>query len=83
MVTFRLRDGALVPQLAKRLHFSRIGAGLGGTETIVSLPELHCHAALTQEERNQRQITSDVVRVSVGLEDPTDLVDDFLKALQK
>ncbi|MCL5972739.1 MAG: PLP-dependent aspartate aminotransferase family protein [Firmicutes bacterium] len=82
MVTFRLKDVASVPRLAERLHFARIGAGLGGAETIVSLPELHCHAALTQEERNERQITSDVVRVSVGLEDPTDVVAEFLNALQ-
>ncbi len=81
MVTFRLRDVGEVHLMAQRLRLARIGAGLGGTETIVSLPELHCHAALTQEERQARLITSDVVRVSVGLEEPEDLIDDFVEAL--
>jgi len=58
-----------------------IGAGFGGTETIVSLPELHCHAALTPEERQARSLGGNVVRVSVGLEDAEDLLRDFEQAL--
>ncbi len=81
MVTFRLKSSEAVTVMASRLRWARIGAGLGGTETIVSLPELHCHAALTPEERRIREITGDVVRVSVGLEDSTDILEDFSQAL--
>ncbi len=82
MVTFRLKSPDLVTKMASRLRWARIGAGLGGTETIVSLPELHCHAALTSDERRIREITGDVVRVSLGLEDPTDIIADFSQALR-
>lgn len=81
MLTFRVHDAALVPDFVQSLQLAKVGAGFGGTETIISLPELHCHAALTQEERDDRHITSDVVRVSVGLEGTDDLIADFRQAL--
>ncbi|SMC07336.1 cystathionine beta-lyase [Sulfobacillus thermosulfidooxidans DSM 9293] len=83
MLTIRLKDARLVPELARHLRLARVGAGFGGTETIISLPELHCHAALTPEERYERQITPDVVRISVGLESAADLLHDILEALDK
>ncbi|WP_171822615.1 trans-sulfuration enzyme family protein [Sulfobacillus thermosulfidooxidans] len=83
MLTIRLKDAGLVPELAHHLRLARVGAGFGGTETIISLPELHCHAALTPEERYERQITPDVVRISVGLESTADLLHDILDALDK
>lgn len=81
MLTVRLKSPSLVPEAAGRLRLARTGAGFGGTETIVSLPELHCHAALTAEERTLRHITPDVLRISVGLESAADLVADFGQAL--
>ncbi|MCY0899219.1 MAG: PLP-dependent transferase [Firmicutes bacterium] len=81
MLSFRLKDPAAVPRLVNHLAFAKVGAGFGGTETMISLPELHCHAALTPLERVERQITPDVVRVSVGLEDPDDIVAEFTRAI--
>lgn len=83
MVTFRLAEAEWVPKLVAHLHLAMVGAGLGGAETIVSLPELHCHAALTPEERQAREITSEVVRVSVGLEAADDLIQDFVEAISE
>ncbi|POB09151.1 PLP-dependent aspartate aminotransferase family protein [Sulfobacillus sp. hq2] len=81
MLTIRLHHAEQVPGMAEHLALARVGAGFGGTETIVSLPELHCHAALTPEERTERHITPDVVRISVGLESAADLIQDFQQAL--
>lgn len=83
MVTFRLKDPSWVGNMVKHFQFTMVGAGFGGTETIVSLPELHCHAALTQPERDAREIGSDVVRVSVGLENPDDIIDEFVGSIQQ
>ncbi|PSR21867.1 MAG: cystathionine gamma-synthase [Sulfobacillus acidophilus] len=82
MLSFRLKHPQRVPEMVQRFHFTQVGAGFGGTETIVSLPELHCHAALTPEERNERLITPDVVRVSVGLENPADIIHEFEHAIR-
>ncbi len=81
MLTFRLPNQAAVQAFVGRLKVASVGAGFGGVETIVSLPELHCHAALTVEERTARAIGGDVVRVSVGLEEPADLIQDFEQAM--
>ncbi|MCY0878739.1 MAG: PLP-dependent aspartate aminotransferase family protein [Firmicutes bacterium] len=81
MLSFRLKDARAVPLLVQHLRFAKVGAGFGGTETILSLPELHCHAALTPDERAARAITADVVRVSVGLEDPDDIIDELRQAI--
>ncbi len=81
MLTIRLKDPTWVPGFTRHLRLARVGAGFGGTETIVSLPELHCHAALTPQERQERHISSDVVRISVGLESSADLIHDITQAL--
>lgn len=82
MLSFRLKDPQAVPKMVNRFQFTRVGAGFGGTETIVSLPELHCHAALTPQERADRLITPDVVRVSVGLENANDIIQEFERAIR-
>lgn len=81
MLSFRLDSAARVQHLVSRLSFVLIGAGFGGAETSISLPELHCHAALTPEERQARAITSDLVRVSVGLEDTDAIIGEFRRAI--
>ncbi|MCL5116313.1 MAG: PLP-dependent aspartate aminotransferase family protein [Firmicutes bacterium] len=82
MLTFRLAQPFWVPNMVKHFQFAMVGAGFGGTETIVSLPELHCHAALTPNERTDRSITPDVVRVSVGLENAQDIIHEFQHAIR-
>jgi O-succinylhomoserine sulfhydrylase len=58
-------------------------ANLGDTRTIVSHPSSTTHAKLTEEERLAVRITPGLVRVSVGLEDPTDVIADLEQALKR
>jgi len=58
-------------------------ANLGDTRTIVSHPSSTTHAKLTEEERQAVRITPGLVRVSVGLEDPADVIVDIQRALEK
>lgn len=83
IVTARLQDPSWPGRLAGELQVIRTGAGFGGTETVISLPELHCHGALTQPERDDRELTPEIIRISVGLEDPDDLIDDLGQALER
>lgn len=83
IVTARLQDPSWPGQMAGQLRIIRTGAGFGGTETVISLPELHCHGALTQEERDARALTGEIIRISVGLEDPEDLIQDLEQALRR
>jgi cystathionine beta-lyase len=56
---------------------------LGGVESILSYPATMSHASIPPEERLALGITDKLVRLSVGLEEPEDLIDDFEQALKK
>jgi O-succinylhomoserine sulfhydrylase len=58
-------------------------ANLGDTRTIVSHPTSTTHARLTEEERIAVGITPGLVRISVGLEHPEDVVADLRQALER
>ena len=66
-----------------RFELVRFGASLGGVETTVSYPEITSHRSMSAEERAALGIGSGTVRVSVGIEDPDDIVADFAQALSQ
>ena len=59
-----------------------MGSSLGGVETLISRPAALSHAGLTDEERAKTGISDALVRVSVGIEDPQDIIEDFDAALR-
>ncbi len=72
-------DGVLRDYVS-RLRLAADAPSLGGVETIVSLPAFMSHAALDERQRAQAGVVPGMVRVAVGIEDPQDLVADFLGA---
>jgi len=60
-----------------------VGASLGGTRTIVTHAASVTHTQMTPEERHAVGISDGLVRVSVGIEDPEDILEDFERALEK
>jgi methionine-gamma-lyase len=65
------------------LEVALVGPSLGGVRSIVSHAASVTHTQLTREQREAGWITDGLVRVSVGLEEPEDLLDDFERALDK
>ncbi len=82
IVTFVLKDGA---EGGKRfvdgLRMATITANIGDTRTIVTHPSTSTHARLTEEARQAVGITAGLVRLSIGLEDVTDIIADINGAL--
>jgi cystathionine beta-lyase/cystathionine gamma-synthase len=60
---------------------ARCATSLGGPETLVCHPATSTHASLTPSEQAAAGISDGLIRVSVGLEETTDLLDDFEQAL--
>lgn len=60
-----------------------IAPSLGGVETLITRPATTSHAGVPREERLKLGITDALIRVSVGIESPDDLVEDFAEALTK
>jgi len=66
-----------------QLQLLTLTANLGDTRSIASHPASTTHAKLTEEERLAVNITPGLIRISVGLEHPNDVLDDILQALEK
>ncbi|MCZ6793042.1 MAG: PLP-dependent transferase [Planctomycetota bacterium] len=82
MLSFTLSGGEeAVKRFLSRLSLAIVAPSLGGTETLVSQPALTSHAGLDPTERRGLGIADGLIRVSVGIEDPDDLVEDFNRAL--
>jgi methionine-gamma-lyase len=82
MMAFDLEGGrAAVQRMIERFELVRFAASLGGVETTISYPEITSHRSMTVEERRQLGVGPGTVRVSVGIEDPDDIIGDFAQAL--
>ncbi|MBM3812182.1 MAG: cystathionine gamma-synthase [Acidimicrobiia bacterium] len=67
----------------RHLQIGRNAVSLGGVETLVCHPKTTTHSPLPVEELEAAGVTDGLVRVSVGIEDWKDLLDDFQQALDK
>lgn len=82
MLSFVCRgDAASVDAALKKLKYAAVAPSLGGVETLVTRPATTSHSGMGTEARRRLGIKDTLVRVSVGLEDPVDLIRDFLGAL--
>jgi cystathionine beta-lyase/cystathionine gamma-synthase len=82
IVTFRLDGGTeRVRRFVKALKIFLFAESLGGVESLACHPATMSHAALTPAERERLGITDGTIRLSVGLEDPEDLIEDLQNAL--
>ncbi len=70
-------------RFVESVGLATLAVSLGGTETLVQHPASMSHGTLTGKERRQQGINESLVRVSVGLEDVGDLIEDFDTALAK
>jgi len=84
MLSFELKGGHRAGQrFVESVQVATLAVSLGGTETLVQHPASMTHGPLTEDERRMSGVTEGLVRVSVGLEDPEDLIEDFDRAIRK
>lgn len=82
MVSFELRGGlAAVRAFLDTLRLFSLAESLGGVESLVAHPASMTHAAMAPEARARAGIDESLVRLSVGIEDASDLVRDLAQAL--
>ncbi|HRZ53174.1 MAG TPA: aminotransferase class I/II-fold pyridoxal phosphate-dependent enzyme [Candidatus Contendobacter sp.] len=82
MVTIEVAGtGADATRVADRLRLFALAPSLGGAESLVTQPCTTTHHGLTPEERARRGISDSMLRLSIGLEDPADLIADLEQAL--
>ena len=82
MVSFELRGGiAAVERFAKAIRYFTLAESLGGVESLVAHPATMTHASMDPAAQRTAGITESLLRLSVGIEDTSDLVDDLVVAL--
>ena len=83
LITFCLDGGKdLAFRFAKALRLIDISNNLGDAKSLITHPTTTTHFRLTPEARAELGITDGMMRLSVGLEDPADLIDDLQNALK-
>ncbi len=81
MLSFELADLDAARAFAEGLRLFTVAESLGGVESLVAHPALMTHAAMTPEARMTAGITDGLLRLSIGLEHPDDLLADLAAAL--
>ena len=83
MISFELKDGtpARVNHVLRTLRWFTLAESLGGVESLVAHPASMTHASMTPAARVRAGITDSVIRLSIGIEAPEDLLADLGEAL--
>ena len=82
MLSFELHENnSSASEFCAKLGLIKTAVSLGGVETTVTIPTLTSHAKMSPEDRQQIGIGDNLLRLSVGIEDAQDLIDDLMKAL--
>ena len=81
MITFETGSLNNAKKMLKQVRVCSLGESLGGVETLISHPATMTHAALGEKGRKAIGITDGLVRISVGIEDVEDIIDDLDRAL--
>jgi len=81
MVSFVMRDGRIARQTVHGVNLWSLAVSLGGVESIITLPARMTHLSYPPEERDRLGIDDRLIRLSVGLEDVEDLIDDLEQAM--
>lgn len=83
MISFELKNDSV--EEAKRVlsstHLFSLAESLGGVESLINHPASMTHASIPREERIKNGLSDSLIRLSVGIEDADDLVEDLAKAI--
>jgi cystathionine gamma-lyase len=83
IVTITLKtDLAGTKRFLENTNLFALAESLGGVESLINHPALMTHASVPKEQREALGISNSLVRLSVGIEDVRDLIDDLKTALE-
>lgn len=84
LVTFTIRDAdwRATARVVDRVQIPRIGPSLGGVESLIEQPLVMSYLDYTPEERQSFGIADNMIRLSCGIENTTDLIADLAQALE-
>lgn len=82
MISFVVRDAALVPKILRAVNLIQFAESLGGVETLITFPSRQTHADIPAAVRARLGISDRLLRLSVGVEAAEDIIGDLAQALK-
>ena len=82
MLSFRIKNFSKEQTISflEKLHLFTLAESLGGVESLCGHPATMTHASIPKEEREKSGVTDSLIRLSVGIEDADDLINDLKNA---
>lgn len=81
MISFTVKDPSMVESILRNIKLIMYAESLGGVETLITYPLKQTHAAIPEEIRNKLGVNDKLIRLSVGIENVLDLIEDLDQAL--
>lgn len=81
MISIEVESKELAEQILEKVQIFQYAESLGGVDSLITYPMLQTHADVPKEERDKRGINERFLRISVGIENCEDLIEDLRKAI--
>ena len=81
MITFEVKNKALVDKILKNVRLIKFAESLGGVESLITYPTTQTHADVPENVRFKNGITDCVLRLSVGIENEEDLIEELRQCI--
>lgn len=83
MITFTVKTAELAVGVLRHIRLITFAESLGGTESLLTYPTVQTHPDVPAEQKERLGITDRLLRLSVGIENPADLIADLEQAFHK
>jgi len=83
MISFELKNDSMeeATRVLSSTHLFSLAESLGGVESLINHPAIMTHASIPREERIKNGLNDSLIRLSVGIEDADDLIEDLRQAI--
>ena len=83
MISFELKNDSVdeAKRVLSSTHLFSLAESLGGVESLINHPASMTHASIPREQRIANGLADGLIRLSVGIEDADDLIEDLAKAI--
>lgn len=82
MISFRVKDVAVIPRVLKDVKVISFAESLGGVETLITYPHTQTHAEMPVDIKSRLGVDDRLLRLSVGIENIEDLINDLKNVLE-
>jgi cystathionine gamma-lyase len=85
MISFTLKNNSFdkAITLISSTKLFKLAESLGGVESLISHPASMTHASIPKEEREKNNLSESLIRISIGIEEPEDLINDLKQAFSR